>query len=175
MQILLDRPVAERLLEELHRAGAQEIGGLLMGEHLRDEVFRLADISVQRSGGTHSDFVRSPEKHQEQLDAFFARTGNDYARFNYLGEWHSHPRFAPLPSDEDVNTMQSIVDDPAAGVNFLVLLIVRLAAEQRLEMTASAFRRGGPPVPVQLSADVQRKGGPVPDGISSSGSERPDS
>jgi len=155
MQIRLERPLAERLLKELHEAGGKEIGGLLMGEHLHDDVFRLAEISVQRTGGTHSGFMRAPEAHQAQLDAFFEQTGNNYARFNYLGEWHSHPHFTPLPSDEDLNTMQSIVDDPMANVNFLVLLIVRLASQQTMQMTATAFRRSVPPCPVQLIADIQ--------------------
>jgi len=157
MQIRLERPLAERFLKELHAAGGIEIGGLLMGEHLHDDVFRLAEISVQRIGGTHSGFVRTPEAHQAQLDAFFEQTGNNYRRFNYLGEWHSHPHFSPLPSNEDLRTMQSIVDDPASGMNFLVLLIVRLTSGSALAMTATAFRRGVDPCAVHVAADIRQK------------------
>jgi integrative and conjugative element protein (TIGR02256 family) len=93
-----------------------------MGEHIGDELFRVVEISVQRSGGTAACFIRHPNEHKAQLERFFAQTGNDYARFNYLGEWHSHPSFEPAPSETDVCTMQSIVEDPEVGVNFLVLL-----------------------------------------------------
>jgi hypothetical protein len=119
--------------------------------------------------------MRAPEAHQAQLDAFFEQTGNNYARFNYLGEWHSHPHFAPLPSDEDVNTMQSIVDDPIADMNFLVLLVVRLTAKQTMEMTATAFRRAAPPCAVQLIADIQHQSTAETKKISPCASERPDS
>ena len=93
-----------------------------MGEHVRHDVFKVVDMSVQRSGGSVDCFVRDPTEHQATLQAFFARTGGDYTRFNYLGEWHSHPAFEPVPSAVDVATMQSIVEDPSVGVNFLVLV-----------------------------------------------------
>ena len=35
--------------------------------------------------------------------------------------------------------MQSLVSDPAVGVNFLVLLVARLSIEKQIEATAMAF------------------------------------
>lgn len=111
-----------------------------MGEHVRDDVFRVVDISVQRSGGSPTHFVRDPASHAAQLQTFFSRTGNDFTRFNYLGEWHSHPAFEPAPSSTDCDSMQSIVEDPGVGVNFLILLVVKLAGRQRIAGTATVFR-----------------------------------
>ncbi len=160
MQLLVARPVIERLERELRRAGRKEIGGLLMGEHVRDELFRLVELSVQRSGGTNACFIRRPGDHKAQLEKFFAETGNDFTRFNYMGEWHSHPSFEPLPSDTDVRTMQSIAEDPDAGVNFLVLMVCRLASGRGrvLELTATAFRAGAPPVAVPVSFEPEPEG-----------------
>ena len=129
------------------------MGGVLMGEHVRDEIFRVVDITVQRAGGSHVCFVRQPGAHQAELDAFFARTGADYMRFNYLGEWHSHPSFGPLPSLTDIESMQSIVDDPDVGVNFLVLMIPRLSRWRRIELSAMGFRRGGDPFSVSVGVE----------------------
>jgi proteasome lid subunit RPN8/RPN11 len=98
MQLLLPPKIIKRLQRELRRAGKQEIGGLLMGEHVRDEIFRVVDISVQRAGGSEAYFIRDPASHKTQLEKFFADTGADYSRFNYLGEWHSHPTFEAVPS-----------------------------------------------------------------------------
>ncbi|MBA3638602.1 MAG: Mov34/MPN/PAD-1 family protein [Acidobacteria bacterium] len=155
MQLLLPTQVTKRLRQELRRAKAREIGGLLMGEHVRDDVFRAVDISVQRSGGSQIHFVRDPSSHATQLDAFFARTGNDFTRFNYLGEWHSHPTFDPAPSSIDCDSMQSIVDNPDVGVNFLVLLVVKLAGRQRIAGTATVFRPLLPSMSVVvLSEDI---------------------
>jgi [CysO sulfur-carrier protein]-S-L-cysteine hydrolase len=148
MQLLLTDPIIERLQLELRRAGRQEIGGLLMGEHIRDDIFRVVDISVQHTGGSQGCFVRDPGEHQAQLDAFFTKTNADYVRFNYLGEWHSHPSFQPVASVTDIQTMQSIVHDPAVGANFLVLLIPRLHKWRTIELSAIGFRKGGEPFSV---------------------------
>jgi proteasome lid subunit RPN8/RPN11 len=125
-----------------------------MGEHLRDEIFRVVDISVQRSGGSQACFIRNPKDHQAQLQDFFARTGENYSHFNYLGEWHSHPSFDAVPSSTDIQAMQSIVSDPAVGVNFLTLLVVKLSRGKRIEVTAMAFGIGAAPIVVPVSAEA---------------------
>jgi integrative and conjugative element protein (TIGR02256 family) len=158
MQLLVTRQVIKRLQNELQRAQEQEIGGLLMGEHLQDELFRVVEISVQRSGGSQACFTRDPSEHRAHLQRFFARTGEDYTRFNYLGEWHSHPSFDPSPSTTDLHTMQSIVNDPAVGVNFLILLIVKLSSNKKIEATAMAFRASTTPVTVQLLSGTNSQG-----------------
>ena len=81
-------------------------------------------------------------------------------RFNYLGEWHSHPSFEPLPSDTDIRTMQSLVEDPDVGVNFLVLMVCRMASGRGrvLELTATAFRAGANPLAVPISVEPEPEG-----------------
>ncbi|MGO9083663.1 MAG: Mov34/MPN/PAD-1 family protein [Candidatus Sulfotelmatobacter sp.] len=159
MQLLLTPKILKRLRRELRRAGEREIGGLLMGEHVHDEVFRVVDLSVQRAGGTEACFIRDPANHKAQLDKFFARTGGDYTRFNYLGEWHSHPTFEALPSPKDIRTMQSLVSDPAVGVNFLVLLVARLSIEKQIEATAMAFTPVASPTIIPISAEASNQNG----------------
>ena len=154
MKILLAPPIVKRLRRELRRAGNREIGGLLMGEDLANGDFRVVEISVQRPGGTEACFMRNPKDHQRELDAFFARTGNDYSRFNYLGEWHSHPSFSSAPSAPDLATMLALVNDPTVGSNFLVLLIARLAGKQ-VEATATLFTKTASPLLIPLEAEVE--------------------
>jgi integrative and conjugative element protein (TIGR02256 family) len=153
MKILLPQPIVQRLANELRRARRREIGGLLMGEHLLGETFRIAEVSVQRSGGSSAHFIRDPAEHRAQLAEFFQRNGGDYTRFNYMGEWHSHPSFEPLPSITDLMTMQSIVDDPEVGANFLVLLILTSKRRKGMEVSATGFRRGGEPFAVSIEAE----------------------
>lgn len=126
-----------------------------MGEHVAEGVFRVVDVSVQRRGGSHGHFVRDPANHNRQLQGFFDRVGRDFTRFNYLGEWHSHPTFAPAPSTVDVATMRSLVADSSVGVNFLVLLIVRLIAPMTMEGTATVFAEGMTPMPVSVACEQQ--------------------
>ena len=156
MKILLAPQIVKRLYSELRRARSREIGGLLMGEDLGGGLFRVVDISVQRAGGTRACFIRNPQDHRAYLDAFFARTGQDYTRFNYLGEWHSHPSFEAVPSTTDLESMQSIVSDPEVGVNFLALLIAKLCRRQ-LEASATVFMPTTNPFSVPLSVESERE------------------
>lgn len=142
MKLLLSANIAARLSAELRRINLREIGGLLVGEHVDGETFRIVDVSVQRSGGTAAHFLRDPEQHKRFLADFFAKTGNDHLKFNYIGEWHSHPFFAALPSKTDHNTMWDIVNDPDVGVNFLILMIVRLRLRGDMQLSATLYRRG---------------------------------
>lgn len=119
-------------------------------EHLSKDTFRLADFSVQQAGGTAACFVRAPTEHTAFFDAFFARTGHQYTRFNYLGEWHSHPSFPAVPSTTDVIAMQEIVEDSGPGVNFALLLVVNLNRRHRVCLSATAFQADMAPVEIEL-------------------------
>lgn len=138
---------------ELRAAGRREIGGVLVGERLGGDFFRIADASVQRGGGTSMTFERDPAQHRLFLESFFARTGHDYARFNYLGEWHSHPNAIALPSSTDVRSMMEIVCDPEVNAAFAALLIVRRGLFGHLHVSAAEFRCGHDPSPAYLMAE----------------------
>lgn len=142
-----------RFQRHLRTAGAHEIGGVLVGEQLTENTFRLADFSVQHTGGSTTCFVRDPEQHAAFCNAFFARTGHQYTRFNYLGEWHSHPSFPALPSATDVAAMQAMVEDASQGLYFAVLLIVNLNRRRQLRMSGTAFRAHTPPMKVELLSE----------------------
>lgn len=135
--------VEVRLTRELERARKREIGGILMAEQLEPGCFRVVDITVQRHGGTIADFVRSLASALQALGTFFRRTEQDYKRFNYLGEWHSHPSFEPVPSVRDEASMLELVTDDEVGATFAVLLIVKLVSVDGIGGTASVYRSDG--------------------------------
>jgi len=143
----------DRLKREL-RGRIGEIGGVLVGEHIGGEVFRIVDISVQYRGGSVAHFVRDPEHHKAFLADFFARTNYAYQRFNYIGEWHSHPGFRPLPSPSDMTTMHDIVSDPEVGANFIVLIIARLHVWRTLEISATLFQRSLPAQSINVEIET---------------------
>lgn len=122
-------------------AGWREIGGILMGEMVGDQRFRIADISVDTVSGSQAHFVRDAEHHERELREFFERTGADYKRFNYLGEWHSHPSFEVTPSGPDIRAMHNLVEG-TRGVDFAVLLISRFKWVWQMEASATLFVRG---------------------------------
>jgi integrative and conjugative element protein (TIGR02256 family) len=159
MQILLNLEIVSGFAAELKSAGSREIGGLLFGEHIGGDAFRVVEFTVQKRGGSHDSFVRNPEEHRESLHRFFERTGDDHSRFNYLGEWHSHPSFPPIPSTQDIETMHGIVNNSEVGANFLVLLILRRRGDA-MGMSATVFRSGYVPEAVQVYTELRPESPP---------------
>jgi [CysO sulfur-carrier protein]-S-L-cysteine hydrolase len=125
MKLILPRDITAQLVQALEKAGAREIGGILMGEHVEPDTFRVKAVTIQLKGGTFATFIRRVADVLAPLRSFFNKTHHDYTRFNYLGEWHSHHSFALSPSGQDNLTMQSMVMDSSLGARFVILLLVK--------------------------------------------------
>ncbi|MYH83268.1 hypothetical protein F4141_21515 [Candidatus Poribacteria bacterium] len=143
MKIHLPADIQKKLIPALEKAGNQEIGGVLMGEHINEAEFRIVDLTIQKQLGSIAFFVRFVADIAKPLKRFFKRTGYNYRKFNYLGEWHSHPSFPPVPSQKDLQSMQEIVTDSDTGANFVILLIVQLKGEEKIEGTVTTFLKDG--------------------------------
>lgn len=144
MKVLLSTEIVNRLIAALRRAGRREIGGILMGECLAPDYFRVTDITIQFRGGSFASFLRNIRLTLSPLKHFFEKTAYNYQRFNYLGEWHSHPSFTLEPSGLDIQSMQEIVEDHQVGATFAVLIIVHLAQNNALEGGVTVFVPGQP-------------------------------
>lgn len=142
LKLVLIPEITEEIAIALHKSGNREIGGILMGEHTGSNEFKVTKITVQKRGGI-SSFVRSIEDALGKLSIFFRQSNNDYSRFNYIGEWHSHPLFSPFPSSKDDTSMLEIIMDKTVGANFVVLLIVKLNLEKHLVSTAHTYLPNG--------------------------------
>jgi hypothetical protein len=138
-EFLLPSNVAKNLISALKKAGNREIGGILMGEHVSSNRFRIREITIQKHGGALASFIRAIADALGPLTQFFTKTNHNYTQFNYLGEWHSHPLFSPIPSTTDVQSMHDIIGDKNVGANFVILLIARLNDDRTLEATITVF------------------------------------
>jgi hypothetical protein len=145
MRTELAPDIEKRFRAALSASGRREIGGMLFAEQLAPGRFRVVDFSLDAFSGSHTSFRRTPEAHRKALEEFFQRTRQDFERFNYLGEWHSHPSFAVRPSPEDVGTMTDIVESPRSGITFAVLLVLRLRFGVWLDHSLTVFARGQMP------------------------------
>ena len=127
-----------------------EIGGVLFGEHVGDADFRIVEATTQAYGGSDGTFQRKAGKARRELKSISRHYGDDPERFNYLGEWHSHPHAPAVPSDVDEITMYQLLADPETTVNFLVLLINRLNGQGALELSAVAYLASGHKLPCDI-------------------------
>ncbi len=142
LTVSLAPDIQHTLVQALGDAGTNECGGVLMGEHVGHNHFAVRKLTVQ-GGGRFASFVRGTRQAIRALGSFFKQSGHDYARFNYLGEWHSHPSFSVQPSGTDHRSMLEIVTNPTVGANFVVLLIFRLADKGQLVGSAHTYLSDG--------------------------------
>jgi len=126
MRLRLPSELMVDLQGALDRAGRREIGGQLFGEQLAPSDFRVTEIAYQARPGSVARFVVDLVQAARDAMAFFRRTKREYERFNYLGEWHSHPSYDVRPSGVDIAAMRDLVSHGSFQGHFAVLMIVRL-------------------------------------------------
>ena len=154
MRIRIDKRTIDYWMKHLTRAGLREIGGVLFGEQLGEGYFRIVEATRQRSGiGTYNRFLRRGAKARKKIMALHRRYSGQPERFNYLGEWHSHPNALALPSTRDEMTMTQLLEDQAGAVNFLVLVVVRISQAGTLEICAQAYLTSGHVVPCEVEVE----------------------
>ena len=150
MKILIPKKIRKFMKRYMRQAGKKEIGGILMAEQIDSHNFRIVEFSVDARSGTTSSFFRNSANHDLELQDFFARTGENYSRFNYLGEWHTHPSFDVKPSRQDIKAMQDLVDDESSNLSFAVLLIAKLTMVCRFKSSGYLVIRGAAPLEVDV-------------------------
>lgn len=136
MRVRLTGDQTAKLAAALVRAGRREIGGQLFGEQLAPSDFVVTELTIQARPGTISRFLVDLMQAARDAIRFFDRTDHRYTRYNYIGEWHSHPSFAVHPSGVDISTMRALVGDPQFVGSFAVLMIVRIDDDH---LTAGAW------------------------------------
>lgn len=139
MNLRIPHQIAKEWKNSLKKAGNNEIGGVLFGEHVGESDFRIVHATKQAGGGGHSYFRRKGSVARREINRISAEYGDHYERFNYLGEWHSHPNAPAIPSTKDELSMQSLLIDPDTSANFLVLIIMQLTQDEVIEISAIAY------------------------------------
>ena len=149
MRVHLNPDQAAKLATAIRRAGKREAGGQLFGEQLAPAEFVVTELTVQKKHGSFARFVVDTLQAARDAVGFFNNTAHRYSRFNYVGEWHSHPSFAVHPSGCDLQTMRALVSDYSFKGNFAVLMIARLDGNI-VNAKAWVFDREGGENPVAL-------------------------
>ena len=151
MRIELASGLASRLRRALRAAGSREVGGIVLAEQLAPAHFRVVELSLDLYSGSHASFRRDPAVHQKAMDAFFEKTGREFNRFNYLGEWHSHPSFPVYPSRNDIDTMTDLVEHSRSEITFALLFVFRLRFWVWIDHSLTIFARGYAPYGARIS------------------------
>lgn len=148
LSLTVPRSQFAKLQIHLTQGGKREIGGWLVAEQTAPGEFELVGLTVDLEAGTRDRFDSLPEPHSEQMNRILLENRDRAGRIDYLGEWHSHPTFPPIPSNIDLASMTDMVEN--SGPSFATLLIVRLLGNALIQATITTFQRGQLPEAGQL-------------------------
>jgi integrative and conjugative element protein (TIGR02256 family) len=106
--VQIPRTLYQAIFAAADEAKPRETGGVLMGTHT--EGGKSSQVTELVSGGpnaiaTPSSFDPDQEFQQAAVDRLFLE---HCGSLNYLGDWHSHPRGDPYPSQTDRKALRSI-------------------------------------------------------------------
>lgn len=107
----------------------KEVGSPLFGSYSDDghkaHISGIGPLSPD-SHGTRISFNRGVRGLREFFTNLFK---SSQGRVHYVGEWHSHPNGAPIPSGTDHDNMMAIARDPKAECPECVLIIISIGAQ----------------------------------------------
>ncbi|MCW3814450.1 Mov34/MPN/PAD-1 family protein [Micromonospora sp. DR5-3] len=151
-RVVLSPAAATTIRDEAARSDdGNETGGLLLG-HIEP----TGTAQVRYAGGPGPAAVRRPAFFLRDLHHAQRVAADAFARDRsmWIGEWHTHPRAAPTPSDQDLRTYLGFLDDPELGLDAFITIILtsRTGAWDRPEAHAwICYRHAAEHVPLILA------------------------
>ncbi len=119
---------ADRLNQLAATAGPEETGGLLLGYTSPDGSRVVRDVIGPGPQANHARATFEPD-HAWQTAELGRRYLDSDGVLGYLGDWHSHPGAAGVPSWRDLGTMRLIARTKAARAPRPLMGIVEVWAD----------------------------------------------
>ena len=117
--------ISRRVLDELYtyeqHGNRNESGGILLGFVFKDydEILALGAPS-RNDKAVFFSFIRRKYPAQQKINRAWNRSGGYII---YLGEWHTHPRSDPTPSEQDTRMIKNALQKTLMEIDYLYLVI----------------------------------------------------
>ncbi|MGI5837792.1 MAG: Mov34/MPN/PAD-1 family protein [Chloroflexota bacterium] len=128
-----------KLLKECQAVGENETGGIISGyytEDLRWAVVTAISAPPIDSSSSKTWFLRGTLGLQKWIDRIWVQR-----RWYYLGEWHFHPRHAPIPSSDDDDQMRRLARSLLLMCPEPLLVIIGGNPNEKWEVGAYVYPR----------------------------------
>lgn len=130
-KIGLSVEIEDGLIEKIRSKAAEhypmEFGGILVGRYVDDNTcVHISEMILPSSfKSSRYTFERGTEGIKDSLEQFFCME----IPLIYVGEWHTHPDAAPVPSMTDILAMKQIVAAETVNIDSPIMLIVGITPE----------------------------------------------
>jgi integrative and conjugative element protein (TIGR02256 family) len=122
LTVTLPATVFVEIKKQVIKHYPKECGGIFVGKIINDNEALIEKMMVPRKFySTRVFFLRVTGFLNKWLERVFNQSQGE---LYYLGEWHSHPDAAPIPSWKDLDSMEKIAKNPDKRIQTPLLLIV---------------------------------------------------
>ncbi|WP_336834475.1 Mov34/MPN/PAD-1 family protein [Sphingobacterium siyangense] len=124
LRISIEQSLVDTLVLYGRNQYPKEFGGVLVGCYSDDKrtVNVIDSILPIDFKSTKTTFERGVEGLKEALEEYYRQNPS----LVYIGEWHTHPNAAPVPSCTDYYAMREIVDASSVCIDNPVMIIIGL-------------------------------------------------
>jgi proteasome lid subunit RPN8/RPN11 len=125
LEIIIPKKISLILIKQISKHSPLETKGALFAEDLGNDTFKIDEVYLEPKPGT-TTFVKL-YINQEYLSFqknYHKFRKNNFSKYNYIGDWHSHPLFECLPSSYDVSEVEE--DIKKSNAIFLVQIILKV-------------------------------------------------
>ncbi len=122
--VLVPDEILDAMRKTALSAKPQETGGTLVGHYSEDHRVAYVTGALEAKTGARKErarFYRPPDDVDGQLARTYEESGG---LTHYLGEWHTHPEAAPIPSPTDLSTLRGLARSRSVATDTPFLLIL---------------------------------------------------
>ena len=125
MEIIIPKKISLKLKKQISKYSPLETKGALFAEDLGNDTFRIDEVYLEPKPGT-TTFVKLfiNQEYVSFQKNYHKLRKNNFSKFNFIGDWHSHPLFECFPSSYDIREVEE--DIKKSNAIFLVQLILKV-------------------------------------------------
>jgi proteasome lid subunit RPN8/RPN11 len=125
LEIIIPKKISLILIKQISKHSPLETKGALFAEDLGNDTFKIDGVYLEPKPGT-TTFVKLyiNQEYVSFQKNYHKFRKNNFSKYNYIGDWHSHPLFECLPSSYDVSEVEE--DIKKSNAIFLVQLILKV-------------------------------------------------
>lgn len=129
MKIIVPKEISNKLIEVIVQHNPYEIKGSFYAEQIKENFFIIDDVYVSEISGNRffSNLIVNARYKKFERD-YYSKKNFIYTKYNYIGDWHSHPSYECIPSDYDRKEIRKEFRN--SNANFLVQFIFKVIDEK---------------------------------------------
>lgn len=124
-------------------AKPRETGGTLVGHYSEDHRVAYVTGALEAKTGARKErarFYRPPDDVDGQLARTYEASGG---QTHYLGEWHTHPQAAPIPSPTDLSTLRGLARSKSVATDTPFMMILGGDFATACSVSCTLAEKGG--------------------------------